>query len=124
MPAYELPPGEKVVYTRTLNVSKSARDLRMRVAPVGTAVALVGKGATLAEEDGYTLLRIPAGATPLALKLLLSDGDVAVLRSYAKASPPAADLTPFTKGGPRRWPEVARHERRPRPAVRPARAPR
>ena len=35
MPAYELTPGEKVVYTRTLNVGKSPRDLLMRVAPDG-----------------------------------------------------------------------------------------
>ena len=28
------------------------------------------------------------------------------LRAFAKTSPPAASLEPFTKGGPRRWPEV------------------
>ncbi len=107
-PAYELAPGDKVIYTRTLNIAKSRRDLLVRVAPTGTAVALVGEGAALEEKDGYTLLRVPAAATPLALKLLLSDGDRDVLRAFAKTSPPAASLEPFTKGGQRRWPEVLR----------------
>ena len=106
MPAYELLPGAQIAYTRTLNVSKSARDLLMRVAPVGTAVGLVGDEAALVEQDGYTLLRIPAAATPVALKLLLSDGDRDSLRTFAKTSPPPGSLEPFTKGGPRRWSEV------------------
>lgn len=105
-PAYELLDGEKVVYTRTLNVGKSAHDLLMRVAPAGRAVALVGASAGLDEKDGFTLLRVPAGATPLAIKLLISDGPREALQSLAKASPPPASLEAFTKGGPARWPEV------------------
>src|SRR5262249_28903659 len=100
MPAYELGPGGQVVYTRTLNVGKSGRDLVLRVAPVGTAVALVGGGAALAEGDGYTLVRVPAAATPVALKILLADGEVGPLRAFAKTSPPPAALEPFTRGGP------------------------
>jgi putative heme-binding domain-containing protein len=108
MPAYELAPGDRVVFTRTLNVGPSPRDLLVRVAPLQTAVALVGDRATLEEKDGYTLLRIPAAATPLAVKLLLADGDGAALRALARTSAPAASLEPFTKGGPPRWPEVLR----------------
>jgi glucose/arabinose dehydrogenase len=37
---------------------------------------------------------------------LLSDADRDALRALARTSPPAASLTPFTRGGPRRWPEV------------------
>jgi putative heme-binding domain-containing protein len=106
MPAYELAPGDKVVFTRTLNIGKSPRDLLMRVAPVGTAIALVGDPAALEEKDGYTLLRIPAAVTPVAVKLLLSDGDGAVVRALARNSPAAASLAPFTQGGAPRWPEV------------------
>jgi putative heme-binding domain-containing protein len=105
MPAYELGPGDRVVFTRTLNVGRSPRDLWMRVAPAGTAVALVGDRAALEEKDGYTLLHIPAAATPVAVKLLLSEGDGAVLRALARTSVPAASLEPFTRGGPPRWPE-------------------
>jgi putative heme-binding domain-containing protein len=126
-PAYELAPDDsvrlpkssetsevsrgardRVIYTRTLNIGKSPRDLLMRIAPVGPAVALVGDGARLEEKDGHTLLHIPAATTPVALKLLLSDGSAEVLRHFAKTSPPAVSLEPFTKGGPRRWPEVLR----------------
>jgi putative heme-binding domain-containing protein len=106
MPAYELSSGGKVVYTRNLNIGKSRRDLLMRVAPTATAVALVGDKVTLCEKDGYTLLRIPAAATPVAVKLLLSDGEHDALRAFAKTSPPPTSLEPFTKGGPRRWPEL------------------
>jgi hypothetical protein len=37
----------KVVVTRTLNIGKSPRDLLLRAAPAGTAVAVVGAGVTL-----------------------------------------------------------------------------
>jgi glucose/arabinose dehydrogenase len=106
MPTYEIAPGDKVVYARTLNVGRSARDLVLRVAPVGTAVALVGDRAALSEQGGFTCLTIPAAATPLALKLLLADLDPAALGAFARTSPPAVALEPFTHGGPRRWPEV------------------
>ncbi|HEY7313562.1 MAG TPA: DUF6797 domain-containing protein [Gemmataceae bacterium] len=106
MPAYEMTPGEKVVYTRTLNIGRSPCDLLLRVASLPTAVALVGDRAALEEKDGFTLLRIPAASTPLSLKVLLSDGDRDALRALAKTSPPAASLEPFTRGGPRHWPEV------------------
>src|SRR5262249_41880652 len=106
MPAYELTRDNKVVYTRTLNVGKSPRDLRLRVAPVGTSVALVGDGATLTEKDGYTLLTIQASATPVNLKLPLADSEARTLLTFAQTSTPPAALEPFTKGGPRRWPEV------------------
>jgi putative heme-binding domain-containing protein len=106
MPAYELAPGDKVVFTRTLNVGKSPHDLLLRVAPAGAGVAVVGRGATLEQEDGFTRLRIPAEATPLAVKLLFLDGDVKEYRDFITSSPPPAALEPFTRGGPPRWPEV------------------
>ena len=42
----------------------------------------------------------------MALKLLITDGDHEALRAFARTSPQPASLEPFTKGGPRRWPEV------------------
>lgn len=106
MPAYELLDADQVVYTRTLNVGKSGQDLVLRVAPEGTAVALVGAGAVLEKKHGSVLLRIPAGATPLALKLLISNAPSESLQGVAKTSPPPASLAPFIRGGPARWPEV------------------
>jgi len=106
MPAYEVAASDQLVTTRTLNVGKSPCDLALRIAPSGIAVAMVGDRAKLVEQDGYRLLRIPAAATPLAVKILIADGDEAALRTFARTSLPAAALEPFTKGGPRRWPEV------------------
>lgn len=104
-PAYETTTDGKVVYVRTLNVGKSPRDLLMHVAPSGVAVAIVGNG-TLAEQDGFTLLRISAGVTPTMLKVLVADEKPDALQAFAKTIAPAASLEPFTKGGPRRWPEI------------------
>jgi putative heme-binding domain-containing protein len=111
MPAYELLPAgnetERIAFTRTLDVGKSPHDLLMRVAPTGTAVAVVSsRKLTLTEKDGYTLLQIPAAATPATVKLLLSDGDKDALQTYAKTVAPPGSLEPLTKGGPRRWPDV------------------
>jgi putative heme-binding domain-containing protein len=108
--AYELAPGGKVVVTRTLNVGKSPRDLLLRVAPAATAVALVGNGAALQEQDNYMVVTVPASATPLDLKVFLSDGEGVALDAFARSSPPPASLVPFTKGGPPRWPEVIKTE--------------
>ncbi len=105
-PSYELTADGKVVYSRHLDIGKSPHDLVLRAAPLGTAVAVVGEKATLAEQDGYTLVRIPAAATPLTLKVLHAEGDAAALRDFAKTATPPASLEPFTKGGPRRWPET------------------
>jgi putative heme-binding domain-containing protein len=104
--AYELAPGDRLVVTRTLNVGKSPRDLLLRVAPAGTAVAVVGERVTLCQQHNDMVVRIPASATPQALKVLVSDGDPAALEAFARSSPPAAPLLPFTKGGPPPWPEA------------------
>jgi hypothetical protein len=77
----------------------------MRVAPTGIATAVLGNG-TLAEQDGFTLLRIPAATTPVMLKVLLSDDNRDALQVFAKFVSPAASLEPFTNGGPKRWPEI------------------
>jgi putative heme-binding domain-containing protein len=105
MPAYELAPGGAVIYTRTLNVGKSSRDLMLRVAPSGTAVAVPSDRTKLVENAGFVVLEIPAAATPLAVKVLLSD-DKDKLMAFAKTSPPAGSLEAFTRGSPKRWREV------------------
>lgn len=104
-PAYETTTDGKVVYTRMLNVGKSSRDLLMRVVAAGVAVAIVGKG-TLAEQDGFTVARIPAAATPMMLKVLVADEKPDALQAFSKTVSPAVSLEPFTKGGPKRWPEI------------------
>ncbi len=107
-PGYEL--GQAgVVFTRTLNVAKTANDLIMRVASEGVSTAVVGgAGAELTRNGGFTQLRIPASTTPLLLKVLISSGPREALRAQAERSPPPEELEPLTHGGPKRWPEVLR----------------
>ncbi|VTT96866.1 multifunctional secreted protein : Large, multifunctional secreted protein OS=Rhodopirellula europaea SH398 GN=RESH_05041 PE=4 SV=1: Cytochrome_CBB3 [Gemmataceae bacterium] len=97
----------KPAFTRTLEIGKSSRDLLARVAPVGVAAAVVGDNrVSLEERDGFTVLRVPAAATPIRVKVLSSKGDAAALKALAKESPAPRPLEPLTKGGPKRWPEV------------------
>ncbi len=99
----------EVVFTRTLEIGKSSRDLLARIAPVGVAVAVNGDNrVSLEERDGFMLLRVPAGATPTRVKVLVAKSDAADLKAVAKTSPPPRALAAFTKGGPKRWPEVLR----------------
>src|SRR5437763_13325508 len=92
-PAFETTAAGHVVYTRTLDVGRSPRDLHLRVAPVGGAVAVVGPGA-VAERDGYSVVSIPAARTPALLKILVADGEPDSLQSFARSSPPAGSLEP------------------------------
>ena len=96
-----------VAFTRTLEIGKSSRDLLARVAPVGVPAVVMGdERVSLEERDGFTLLRVPAGATPTRVKVLTTKDDVAALKAVAKDSPAPRALEPLTRGGPKRWPEV------------------
>src|SRR5207237_208203 len=107
LPGYEHS-GEAIAFSRTLNIGKASHDLLMRVTPEQVPVALVGKSAAaIVKASGFNLLSIPALATPLKLKLLIANPgpgvDASTLFAFALVSPPAADLTPLTRGGPPRW---------------------
>lgn len=107
LPGYERS-GDAIAFSRTLNIAKSSRDLSMRIAPDTTLVSLVGKGdARVEKASGFHILRIPANATPLKVKLLIAHPapglDASTLFAFALVSTPATDLTPLTQGGPPRW---------------------
>lgn len=108
MPAYEVTPEGKVIYSRTLQIGPTSHDLLLRVAPVGTAVAIVGSPAMLMERDGSIMIRIPATQALQVLKVLHADGDPEVLRSFALKVAHPTPLEPFTHGSPRRWPDLLR----------------
>jgi hypothetical protein len=96
------------VFVRTLNVAQSSRDLVVRVANAGTAVALAGPRALALATDGrFVTLRIPAAATPLRLAVRLAKPGTATAALDALATSAAAprDLAPFTRGSAARWPE-------------------
>ena len=96
-----------VVFTRTLEIGASGKELLARIGPETTAIAVVGDTrSSLVKKDGYWVLRVPAKATPTRVKVLMAKGESAPLVAFAKTSPAPRALKPLTEGGPRRWPEV------------------
>jgi putative heme-binding domain-containing protein len=101
--------GKTPVFTRTLEIGKSSRDLHARIAPVDSAVAISGDSrVSLAIRDGFHVLTIPAAATPTRVKVLMAKGstDLATYAKHAKSTPAPRPLKPLTEGGPKRWPDV------------------
>lgn len=93
----------KTIFTRTLNISPSSQDLKMKVAPITNKVALAGTGAMLEEEEGYVILKVQRG-TGMNLKLFIADSAVPDLDGLAATSTPGS-LTKYTSGGPAQYPE-------------------
>ena len=99
--------GATPVFTRTLNVelpvaSNYPPELRMRVAPDTVNATLHGDG-ELKKEGGFWVAKLPFGAKT---RLFISKADAASLDSLAKTASAPLDLTPFTQGGPARWPQT------------------
>ena len=95
---------EQSVFTRTLNISASDKPLKMRIAPTGTSVALVGEGAVLKDQGGFTVMEV-ATSQALKIKILIAKSGVKGLLQFAKTSNPPEDLNPLIKGGPARYPQ-------------------
>jgi glucose/arabinose dehydrogenase len=94
------------IFVRTLNVGRSSRDLAVRVANAGTAVAFSGAPAvTQSTEAGFIVLQIPASATPVRLAVHLARAGTSGLPEFAAHAAAPPDLTSFTHGAPARWPE-------------------
>ena len=92
------------VFTRTLNISSSEKPLKMRVAPSGTSVAVVGEGAVLKDQAGFIVLEM-APSKPVKIKLLIGKPGMKGLPQYAKTSSPPEALDLLIKGGTARYPQ-------------------
>jgi glucose/arabinose dehydrogenase len=90
---------------RTLKISPSSKALTMRIAPLKSAVAIVGNEATLAKANGFHVLKIPEKTT-VKVKILMAANDQSKLDKLAKNSPPPEDLEKYTNGGPAHDPQV------------------
>lgn len=95
--------GSVAVFSRTLNIGKSSRDMLARISPESAPAILVGQSpAKIIREQGMNLLQIPAASTPLKIKVMVGDPgvgiDPAVVYGFAVASQPAADLGLRTNG--------------------------
>lgn len=95
---------DQPVFTRTLNIFQSEKPLKMRIAPSGTSVALVGEGAVLKNEGGFTVMELVPSSS-LKVKILITAPGMKGLQQYSKTSAPPEDLNSLIKGGPARYPQ-------------------
>jgi cytochrome c5 len=95
---------DQPVFTRTINISPSGKPLKMRIAPTGTSIALVGEGAVLKDQGGFTVLEIVSSQS-VKIKLLMAKSGMKGLQQYSKTSSQPEDLNPLIKGGPARYPQ-------------------
>jgi hypothetical protein len=99
--------GTAPVFIRKFHFDSVTHDLAMRVCPSDqkVQVALSGPGA-LADEDGFTVYRIPRGTPAGSARLLISRLDEANLKGLAQAGQGPEPLHALTRGGPAQWTEV------------------
>lgn len=98
--------GASPVFTRTLEVGRSSRDLALRLAPTNGGFAAIGQGAVVREESGFWVARIPAASTPCRARFGLGRLEPAALRALVPIAP-MEDLAALTHGGgPARWDET------------------
>lgn len=95
---------DQPVFTRTFNISPSDKALRMRIAPSGTSIAILGEGAILKNQDGFTVMELVPSQS-LKIKVLMAKPGTKGLQQYAKTSSAPEDLNPFIQGGPARYPK-------------------
>jgi len=86
------------VFTRTLNMSAASTPLKMRVAPIQTAVAIVSDEAQLKKENGFFILNIPANKS-VSVKILIANAKVKNFELISKNTNKPENLLAYTKGG-------------------------
>jgi glucose/arabinose dehydrogenase/mono/diheme cytochrome c family protein len=94
--------GSTPVFVRTVNVGAAKQPLLLRVAPESVNVILRGDGA-LNKAGGFWVAKLAAGAKA---QLFISRVDAGSLDTLAKTFAASPDLSPLTRGGPAKWPQV------------------
>lgn len=95
--------GANPVISRTLNVAAAGQELKLRIAPSGTGVRLLGDG-ELTQADGFHLLKLPAHK-PAKVKILMAPAETG-LEALVKNTGGPEELEKYTKGGPAHYPQV------------------
>lgn len=95
---------EKIIFTRTLNVSASNSKLEMRVAPTSYRVAIKAEGATLSKKNGFYVLEIPK-STHALVKLFITDSTINDFDKRVDNFSGPESLMQYTHGGPAHYPE-------------------
>ena len=86
------------VFTRTLNMSPASTPLKMRIATIQTAVAIVSDEAQLKKENGFFILNIPANKSA-NVKILIANAKVKNFELISKNTNKPENLLAYTKGG-------------------------
>ena len=89
---------EMPIFARTLNMTASNTNLKMRVAPINTNVALIGTDAEIKKENGFFVLNIPA-AKKINIKLLIANQKIENFDAITKTSQKPENLLVYTNGG-------------------------
>ena len=89
---------EMPIFARTLNMTASNTNLKMRVAPINTNVALIGTDAEIKKENGFFVLNIPA-AKKINIKLLIANQKIKNFDVLTKTSQKPENLLLYTNGG-------------------------
>ncbi len=106
LPGYEMN-GAETVFTRSLQIGKSSKDLKLRIAPSKTAVSAIGGGKLSQDASGFHVLDIPAASTPLSVKILTAATvDRGAFAKFAATSGKPIDLASLISGGAKRWPDI------------------
>ena len=107
LPGYETM-GQTTVFSRTLEIAKTKKTLRLRIAPGDKAVAIKGdkKLQLIRDKDQFLVLEIPPATTPLRTKVLIATADQKSLDAHLASSGPPIGLSQLSAGGPKRWPET------------------
>ena len=89
---------EMPIFTRTLNLSASNTSLKMRIASIQSAVAIIGDDAVLKKENGFFVLNVPANKS-VNVKILIANSKVNNFETISKATKKPENLFLYTKGG-------------------------
>ena len=89
------------VFVRTLNIGRTAKPLRLRVAPTSLNVAIGGDG-SLKKDGAFWVAELSGGAST---RLLISRASPTSLSALSKTVTAPLKLQSLTRAGPRRWPD-------------------
>lgn len=95
--------GNQTVFTRTLNISATNNELKLRVAKNSVNVRISGIGARLSKENGYIMMTVERSKAA-KIKLFIADSTVD-LDAIAKNSAAPESLKKYTGGGPAHYPQ-------------------
>lgn len=101
--------GPHAIFIRTLNIGKSSRGMKLRLAPDSDVVLTRVSVDALkpVSENGFQVLAIPASATPVNLRIAMSKGlDTASIDAFLKNAQLPLDLSTLTHGSAARWPQL------------------